>query len=125
MDRQAFLDWAAVLLNINHTGGRPYVCRQRSGLNIGIDAEDYGVMRVHLFTEAAPLVAWLQSLPPANGPLPEIAMPIFHQRTSAPRRYYGFTWNHASGSGYAVEQPRVQAFVDWLRPIAQQRGIIF
>ena len=125
MDRLTFLDWAAQLLNIKHTGGRPYVSRQIRGLNFGIDAEDYGVMRVHLFAEDPTLVQWLESLPPSQGPLPAVAVPNFYARTSAPRRYYGFAWDHAAGIGYVDEQPRVQAFVTWLRPIAQQSGRTF
>lgn len=120
MNRMAFLGWAAQLLNINHTGGRPYVSRQIRSLNFGIDAEDYGVMRVHLFTEDSTLLAWLQSLPAAQGPLPAIAVPNFYARTTAPRRYYGFAWDHAAGTPYGGEQATVQAFVAWLRPIAQQ-----
>ena len=125
MNRLAFLAWAAQLLNINHTGNRPYVYRTIRGLSFGIDAYDYGVMRVHLFSPKLALVTWMQSLPSAQGPLPAVAVPTFHARTSSPRRYYGFTWNHAAGSGYAAEQPTMQAFVAWLRPIAQQSGRTF
>lgn len=125
MQRLAFLGWAANSLGINHTGARPYVCRQIRGLSMGIDAEGYGVMRVHLFALDAPLVAWLGSIPSSKGPLSMIAEPVFHQRTSSPRRYYGFTWKHANFADYADEQPTVTSFVNWLRPIARQQGATF
>ena len=98
MNRQAFLDWAAQLLNINHTGGRPYVYKQILDLSLGIDAENNGIMCVHLFSSDATLVGWLQSLPAASGPLPTVAGPTFYQRTSSPRRYYGFRWDHVGGA---------------------------
>lgn len=59
------------------------------------------IMRVHLFSSDATLVGWLQSLPAASGPLPTVAGPTFYQRTSSPRRYYGFRWDHVGGSSYA------------------------
>ena len=126
MNRLAFLDWAAQLLGVNHTGDRFYVSMTRRGLSLGIDAEDTGRMRVHLFANNAILVAWLQALPAATGPLPNIAQPIFRQgATGGDRYYYGFTWQHAANTAYANEQATVSAFIAWIRVIAQQQGIEF
>ena len=126
MNRFALLEWAADLLNVNHTGDRFYVSMTRRGLGLGIDAEEDGRMRVHLFTNVGPLVDWLQALPPAVGPWPAVARPVFRQGAAGGNRYYyGFTWQHAAGAPYENEQAIVSAFVEWLRPIAGQQGIVF
>ena len=93
MNRLAFLYWAAQLLNINHTGDRPYVSRQIRSLNFGIDAEDYGRMRVHLFAHEPTLVSWLQSLPAAQGPLPAI---VFRRSTPARAAHVDTTALHGT-----------------------------
>ena len=126
MNRLAFLDWAAQLLGVNHTDDNYYVSMTRRGLGLGIDAEEDGRMRVHLFTNVGLMVAWLQALPAAMGPLPAVAPPVFRQGdTGGDRHYYGFTWQHAAGTTYENEQANVTAFVEWLRPIAEQQGIVF
>ncbi len=120
-----FLGWAAQLLGVNHTGGRFYVTMTRRGLSLGIDAEDTGRMRVHLFSNNDLQVAWLESLAAKPGPLPNKAQPVFRQGASGGNRcYYGFTWQHAGGS-YVNEQPIVTAFVQFLRPVALQQAISF
>lgn len=125
MDRIAFLDWAAQLLGVNHTGNRFYVTMTRRGLSLGIDAEDTGRMRVHLFSNNNNQVAWMQTLPTAMGPLPNVASPVFRQgQTGGDRYYYGFTWQHSPGA-YINEQASVNAFVQFLRLIAAQQGIQF
>lgn len=121
----AFLDWAAQFLGVNHTGNRFYVTMTRRGLSLGIDAEDTGRMRVHLFSNNKLQVIWMQTLSTATGPLPNIARPVFRQgEMGGDRHYYGFTWKHAPGS-YTNEQANVNAFVQFLRPIAAEQGIQF
>lgn len=120
-----FLGWAAQLLGVNHTGGRFYVTMTRRGLSLGIDAEDTGRMRVHLFSNNDLQVAWMQSLAATPGPMPNVAQPVFRQGAAGGNRYYyGFTWQHTGGS-YVNEQSVVSAFVQFLRPIALQQGISF
>jgi hypothetical protein len=126
MTRLSLLNWAAQLLGVNHTGDRFYVSMTRRGLGLGIDAEEDGRMRVHLFTNVGPMVQWMQTLPVVTGPLPAVSPPTFRQgATGGDRYYYGFTWQHTRGSDYGNEQATVSAFVQWLRPIAQQQGIAF
>jgi hypothetical protein len=93
-------------------------------MELAVDANQDGIIRVHLVSNRADLVEWMGQLAQGFGPLPDVAVAMFRRgATHGDRHYFGFNWQHDVGDGYEIEQSRVAAFIAWLRPLPLEVGI--
>lgn len=113
------------MIGARHAPQKHYVSRTVVHLGLGIDAEVNGAMRVHLFSDDATVAAWLSALQPAPGPDPQLAQAASRVGPNGERWYFGFAWNGPPERDYAIEYPRAQAFVSFLRDVALRRNVRF
>jgi hypothetical protein len=123
--RLEFLGRCGVLIGANHNPAKHYVSRTVAHVGLGIDADMNGMMRVHLFSDNPIIGQWLSSIAFGPGPIPELAQAASRLGPNGARWYYGFEWRGVAGRDYALELPRVQAFVSFLRTVALDRNARF
>lgn len=120
-----YLTDCGAMIGARHAPQKHYVSRTVAHLGLGIDADANGAMRVHLFSDDATVAAWLSALQPAPGPDPQLAQAASRVGPNGERWYYGFAWNGLPERDYAIEYPRAQAFVSFLKDVALRRNVRF
>lgn len=126
MDRIALLEWVAAELGVKHGEGRNWVSKRERGIELAVDANADGTIRVHLVTakpeQLSEFKIWADQRD--AGPIPALARPSFRQGdTHGARHYFEFEWVHRSGADYASERGPISAFLTWLRGRAGLSGV--
>lgn len=125
LTRVEYLAKCGAMIGARHAPQRHYVSRTVAHLGLGIDAEVGGSMRVHLFSDDATVAAWLSALESAPGPEPQLAQATSRVGPNGERWYYGFSWNGIPERNYALDYPRAEAFVAFLREVALRQDVRF
>lgn len=125
LTRVEYLAKCGAMIGARYSPQKHYVSRTVAHLGLGIDAEVSGSMRVHLFSDDATVAAWLSALESASGPEPQLAQATSRVGPNGERWYYGFAWKGSPERNYALDYPRAEAFVAFLREVALCRDVYF